>query len=124
LRAQGRDAPARAALEASAVWHRRAGGGEQAALGECLLASMDAGEGVPGSRERLVAILDAARSAGEAHVEVFALDALARLAAEAGDAVTARTLCDAADRRMDAASHFITALDRTDARRVRHLTCR
>ena len=30
-------------------------------------------------------------------------------------------LCEAADRRMDAASHFITELDRTDARSVRQL---
>ena len=33
----------------------------------------------------------------------------------------ARDLCEAADRRMEAASHFITDLDRTDARSVRQL---
>ena len=32
-----------------------------------------------------------------------------------GDAGTARALCEAADRRMEAAAHFITDLDRTDA---------
>ena len=52
----------------------------------------------------------------DAPVEVFALDALARLAADAGDAATARDLSEAADRRMAAASHFITERDRTDAR--------
>ncbi len=39
LRALGRTAAARAALEAATAWHRAAGGGEQAALGECLLAA-------------------------------------------------------------------------------------
>ncbi len=46
------------ALEAATAWHRAAGGGEQAALGECLLAAMDAADGVAGAEERLVAILE------------------------------------------------------------------
>ena len=49
----------------------------------------------------------------------LALDALARIADGAGDASTARDLCEAADRRMEAASHFITDRDRTDAHHVR-----
>ena len=109
---------ARTALEAATAWHRAAGGGEQAALGECLLAALDAADRVPGAEERLVAILDEARRNDDAHVEVFALDALARIAAEAGDIATARDLCEEADRRMEAASHFITELDRTDATSV------
>ena len=117
----GRSQPARAALEAATAWHRAAGGGEQAALGECLLAALDAADGVPGAEERLVAILDDARRDDDAPVEVFALDALARIAAERGDVATARDLCEAADRRMEAASHFITDLDRTDARSVRQI---
>ena len=48
LRALGQVAPARAALEAATAWHREAGGGEQAALGECLLAALDAEDGVSG----------------------------------------------------------------------------
>ena len=114
-------APARAALEAAAAWHRAAGGGEQAALGECLLAALDAAEGVPGAQQRLVAILDAARRNDDAPVEVFALDALGRIAAEAGDVAAAQDLCEAADRRMEAASHFITDRDRTDAHWVRQI---
>ena len=55
----------------------------------------------------------------DAPVEVFALDALARIADGAGDASTARDLSEAADRRMEAASHFITDRDRTDAHHVR-----
>ena len=74
-----------------------------------------------GAEERLVAILDDARRDDDAPVEVFALDALARIAADAGDIAAARDLCEAADRRMEAASHFITELDRTDARAVRQI---
>src|SRR3954469_7635667 len=37
LRGLGRSGQARAALERAAAWHRTAGGGEQAALGDCLL---------------------------------------------------------------------------------------
>ena len=82
LRALGQLAPARAALEAATAWHRAAGGGEQAALGECLLAALDAEDQVAGAEQRLVAILDEARREDDAPVEVFALDALARIAAE------------------------------------------
>jgi predicted ATPase/DNA-binding SARP family transcriptional activator len=118
LRALGQVAEARTVLEAAAAWHRAAGGGEQAALGESLLAAMDAADREPGAEERLLAILDDARLNDHAHVEVFALDALARVAADAGDIATARNLCQTADRRMDAATHFITDLDRTDAHTV------
>ena len=119
LRALGRVEAARAALEAADAWHRSAGGGEQAALGDCLLAALDAADRVPGANARLAAILDDARRRDDAPVEVFALDALGRVAAQAGDAATAQDLCEAADRRMDAASHFIAELDRVDARAVR-----
>ncbi len=121
LRALGRTEGARAALEAATAWHRAAGGGEQAALGECLFAALDAEDGDPGARARLDAILADARRDDDAPVEVFALDALARIAAEAGDAATARDLCEAADARMRFASHFITDLDRTGARAVRQI---
>jgi hypothetical protein len=103
------------------AWHRSAEGGEQAALGECLLAAMDAADRKPGTEDRLVAILDDARRNDHAHVEVFALDALARISAETGDLTTARALCHSADRRMGAASHFITEHDRTDAHAVRRI---
>ena len=115
LRALGQPESARAALETAAAWHRGAGGGEQAALGECLLAAIDAAEGVPGAEERLATILDAARLRGDAPVEVFALDALGRIAADAGDVTAAQDLRSEADQRMGAAAHFITDRDRTDA---------
>jgi predicted ATPase/DNA-binding SARP family transcriptional activator len=119
LRAVGQLAQARAALEAAGAWHRDAGGGEQAALGECLLAAMDAVDREPGAQERLTQTLEQAREKCDAPVEVLSLDALARIAADAGDLGTARDLCEAADRRMESASHFITDLDRTDARWVK-----
>ena len=115
LRALGEQDRARAVLETAATWHRHVGGGEQARLGECLLAAMDLADRAPGAEERLASILDAASGDGEAHVEVFALDALARAASQRGDTHTAGVLGDAADRRMASASHFITDLDRVDA---------
>jgi predicted ATPase/DNA-binding SARP family transcriptional activator len=115
LRALGRTAEARTAIEAATAWHRAAGGGEQAALGECLAAAMDTAEGVSGAEDRLAAVLREARLRDDAPVEVFALDALARLAAAVGDVSAARELGAVADRRMAAASHFITEFDRSDA---------
>jgi predicted ATPase/DNA-binding SARP family transcriptional activator len=119
LRSVGQDSRARAALAAAVAWHRAAGGGEQASLGECLLAALDAADAMPDARDRLAVILEEARRDDDAHVEVFALDALARIAVEAGDVAQAHALCAAADRRMEATSHFITDLDRVDARWVR-----
>jgi tetratricopeptide (TPR) repeat protein len=119
LRSVGKVAQARAQLEAAVDWHRAADGGEQPLLGECLLAALDAAERNPGAGDRLAAILDDACRNDEAHVEVFALDALARIAAESGDVETAHDLCDVADTRMECTAHFITELDRVDARWIR-----
>jgi hypothetical protein len=83
---------------------------------------MDADDRTLGAEGRLVAILDTARHRDEAHVEVFALDALARIAANAGDVATAQKLCDESDRRMETASHFVTERDRVDAHAVRRIT--
>jgi predicted ATPase/DNA-binding SARP family transcriptional activator len=121
LRARGQIVPARAALESATTWHRATEGGEQAPLGECLLAALDAEDGVADAEARLATILEQARLSDDAPVEVFALDALARIAATGGEAVTASTLNDAADRRMKFASHFITELDRTDALAVKQI---
>jgi len=119
LRAIGRTEDARAALESASAWHRAVGSGEQYALGECLLAALDAADGVPAAADRLDAILEDARRNDEAHVEVFALDALARAAATAGDTATARERLEQADARFAAASHFITEQDRVDSAVVR-----
>jgi predicted ATPase len=119
LRALGQVTRARTALEEASEWHRSSGGGESAALGACLLATMDAADRVPGAAERLAVMLDDARQADDADVEVLVLDSLARIAASAGDINTARDLCEAADRCSETGGHFITDLDRTDARWVR-----
>ena len=82
---------------------------------------MDAAEGDDDAGTQLQDLLEHARGADDAPVEVFALDALARLAVGSGDLGTARDLCEEADRRMESASHFITDRDRTDARWVRQV---
>jgi hypothetical protein len=114
LRPLGDTTGARLALESAATWHRAAGGGEQARLGDCLLAAMDAGDGVPGAAQRLGDLLDLARRHDDPHVEVFALDALAALADRDGDSSSARSLHAQADERMRVADHFITERDRVD----------
>ena len=111
LRALGRREEARATLEATVAWHRAAGGGEQAPLGEVLLAAEDARDGEPDAAPRLEAILAGAADERDAPVEVFALDALARLAA---DPRSAAALEARADERMVDAAHFITERDRVD----------
>ena len=103
LRALGRGAEARTALEAAAAFHRAAGGGEQQLLGDTLLAALDE------DRDALQALLERARRDGDAPAEVFALDALALLTGDAALSV-------AADARMEHASHFITPRDRVDRR--------
>jgi predicted ATPase/DNA-binding SARP family transcriptional activator len=115
LRALGDTTGARTVLEQSVAWHRAAGGGEQAVLGECLLTALDARQGIDDAPERLSALLAQAVAEDNAPAEVFALDALARLAATAGDEDTARSLADRADERMRATSHFIAERDRVDA---------
>ena len=122
LRALGLDEEARTALEAADAWHRAAAGGEQAALGECLLAAMRVDDAPADAEQELTTLLADARRNDLPHVEVFTLDALARIAAAAGDITRARELCEIGDRRMKDASHFITDLDRVDARAVRQLT--
>ena len=119
LRALGHDTRARAVLDTAAAWHRIAGGGEQAALGECLLAALDIGDDPAAVEARLADLLEDARETADAPVEVFALDGLARIAADSGDMAGATRLSKEADQRMEAASDFITDLDRTDARAVR-----
>ena len=103
LRALGRTAEARAALERAAAFHRSAGGGEQAALGDCLLAALDAPT--------------ACRSAASGS---------RRCSRPPAATATRRSRCSRSTRSaapttprtaaMAAASHFITERDRTDRR--------
>jgi predicted ATPase/DNA-binding SARP family transcriptional activator len=123
LRTSGQLQHARTALETAAAWHRTAGGGEQAALGDCLLAAMDAADGLDGAEARLQEILEQSRANGAAHVEVLALDALARIAAAHGHTVPAQAMIRLADQRMHDASAFIAEHDRVDARATRQIDC-
>jgi hypothetical protein len=111
LRALGRRDEARVTLEATVAWHRGVGGGEQAQLGEVLLAAEHAHDDATDAEERLIELLASARRDGNAPVEVFALDALARIAADPQEAAA---LQERADARMPDASHFITERDRVD----------
>jgi predicted ATPase/DNA-binding SARP family transcriptional activator len=115
MRALGDDTGARAALERAVEWHRGAGGGEQAVLGECLLAALDVRANPAADRSELVRLTTQARAEDNAAAEVFALDALARLSSLAGDLDVARSLAARADVRMAVASHFISPRDRVDA---------
>ena len=124
LRTLGRTDEARRVLEQATEWHGRAGGGEQALLGECLLAALDLACGAAGAGERLEAIATAARARDDAPVEVFAVDALARAARASGDAATAAALVAQADERMTAASHFVSERDRVDAVAARRARAR
>jgi predicted ATPase/DNA-binding SARP family transcriptional activator len=121
LRALGHIVEARTALEAAAAWHHNAGGGEHAALGDCLLAAMDAADHVAGAEVRLTNLLDAARDAHDVQVQIFALDALGRIAAGTRGGAGARALCESADQLM-ATADYITDFDRTDAHAVRLIT--
>jgi tetratricopeptide (TPR) repeat protein len=111
LRALGRRDEARVTLEATVAWHRGVGGGEQAQLGEVLLAAEDAHDDAADAEERLIELLASACRDANAPVEVFALDALARIAADPQEAAA---LQERADARMSDASHFITERDRVD----------
>ena len=115
-RARARPSDARAALEAASAWHRAVGGGEQDALGECLLAAMDASRRVPGAERP--ARRDPRRGPAQRRCPRRGLrPRRARPASRPRPATStrARTLRDAADDRLDAASHFITERDRVDA---------
>ncbi len=78
-RLAGDEALARALLEENERWYDAAGGGDLALLNRVLLAS------VRGDHVSLLAYLQNARTADDPAAEVAAMDALARLAATAGD---------------------------------------
>ena len=85
---------ARIALEQAVAWQRAAGGGEQAVLGECLLAALEACDGAAdaaGAARRAPRARPTRRTTHRA--SVFALDALARLAIDSGDGDRAAASC-------------------------------
>ena len=113
-RALGDRAAARALLGEARRWYATAGGGDGALLADHLAAALDADAGDPAAADHLAGVLDAARQAGDAEVEVLTLDRLARLHAEQGRPAQARDLHALAENRMPAARHLVTDGDRID----------
>jgi predicted ATPase/DNA-binding SARP family transcriptional activator len=90
-------------------WYAAAGGGDFALLNDCILAAgLDDGPG-------LVAALAASRGAGNVEVQVYALDALARLAADTENQARARSLLAQADQLALQVGHLMDPQDRLDA---------
>jgi predicted ATPase/DNA-binding SARP family transcriptional activator len=115
LRGAARKDAALALLEVNDRWYAAAGGGEYALLSHCLLASER------GDAQALEEDLVRARGAGNREVEVCVLDALARLAAEAGDLPVARARLADADGLAPQVAHVLDLADRVDAAVVRRL---
>lgn len=102
-------------LEENEQWYAAAGGGDFALLNSCLLAA------ARDDRVGLTAVLAQARAVSDGEATVHALDALARLAAEAGDLPASRSLLAAADAAAAAVSHLLDPADRVDGSRARSI---
>ena len=107
------DAAALGLLEENQRWYRTAGGGEGALLNRCLLHATTA------DTEALETVLDEAVAEGNAEVQVYALDALARAAAAQGDRARAVELLATADDLAAGVTHLVDEADRHDKVQVR-----
>ncbi|MCW2737524.1 MAG: transcriptional activator domain [Nocardioides sp.] len=116
LRGAGRGADAVTLLEESQRWYESAGGGDFALLTDCVLAAARDDDGA------LRSVLAASRATGDVQVQVFALDALARLAAGTGDPATSDELLAESDRLAAQVAHVVDEGDRIDAVAARRLT--
>ncbi len=109
LRSGGDSEAAVGLLEQNERWYRSSGGGEHALLNRCLLGS---------ARDDTVAlaeVLDEARSSADVEVQVFALDALARLADGPDGTDSAAAMLGEADLLAAQVAHVIDDSDRYDA---------
>ncbi|MDN5795351.1 MAG: AAA family ATPase [Intrasporangium sp.] len=97
-------------------WYRSAGGGDFALLTACLLASMREDETL------LLKVLEQARSDTNLEVQIHALDALARLAAQRADTDRAAALLADADELAPDIGHLVDRQDRIDAEFARRLS--
>ena len=103
-------------LEENERWYRSAGGGDFALATQCALGAVrDDGSGIE-------QVLEEARSAGNVEVQVYALDALGRLAAESGDLDRAGSLLDDSDALAAQVAHLVDESDRYDAQLARRRT--
>jgi predicted ATPase/DNA-binding SARP family transcriptional activator len=112
LRGVGQGADAVALLEENERWYRSAGGGDFALLTHCVLAAERDDD------HTLRSVLDEARATGNLEVQVFALDALARLAAESNDRENSGALLAESDRLAAEVTHVVDESDRIDAAAV------
>ncbi|ABL79541.1 transcriptional activator domain (plasmid) [Nocardioides sp. JS614] len=119
LRGAGQPDAALVLLEQTDRWYRTSGGGDGALLTRCLLAALSSATGSTRAAEQLKPVLDEAVSARDAEVQVLAMDALARMAADRGDLDAARRLLRSADDLSSGIQHVLDDLDRTDAHLAR-----
>ena len=115
LRGAGQGTEAAALLEENQRWYRSAGGGDLALLTDCALAAERDDDGA------LRSVLNEARATRNLEAQVFALDALARLAAESKDRETAGNLLAEADRLAAQVAHVVDTRDRIDAAAARRV---
>src|SRR3954470_7120851 len=112
LRARGAEAAALPLLEENRDWYAHAGGGEGALLTRCLLhAQTD-------DRSGLAQVLREAQEADNTQVQIYALDAQAREAAQREDHNEARALLLRADDVATLAGAGISEQDRCDKQRA------
>lgn len=108
-------------LEQADEFYRRSGKGDGARLATVLLISISHPEGERAAQEHLEEILEQARSADDGEVQVLALDALARMAAQLGAGGVADDLLLQADRVSAITPTVLDAIDRVDAALARQL---
>lgn len=114
LRSRGADPEAQLLLEENQRWYDDAGGGEGALLSRCLL------HAETGNQDCLLIDLHEAVNQGNAEVRVYALDALARCAAQQDRLHDARALLAEADAAFSDAPR-VTARERYDRRQAQAL---
>jgi predicted ATPase/DNA-binding SARP family transcriptional activator len=114
-RSKGDHASAVRLLEVNQRWYAHAGGGEGALLNRCILAAET------GDVAALHRALAQARGIANNEVAVLALDALAAVAAAAGDADVADGLLAESDALVPTVAHLVDDLDRHDRNRARAL---
>jgi hypothetical protein len=115
LRGSGDRDAAVALLEENERWYDTSGGGDHALLTHCVLSAER------GDVRALERVLAEARATGATAVQVLALDALARTAAETGDLATARQILAEADELALIVAHLVDDADRLDADAARQL---
>ena len=113
LRARGDSRAAQDLLDENALWYAGAGGGDFALLNRVVLASLHDDDG------DLAAAAAAAEDQDNHEAALFALDALARIHAQRGEAAVATDLLAEADSLRRAVGHVVDENDRVDAEAAR-----